>query len=219
MSLQFWAATLESLEEESPGQTVDSDSVADLTASRAIDGRTRKRTRRAPRDSKVRRRVAEGVEWTVPDAYPPNTNLTDPDLAEQFNELLLPSLLRLLEDTVGETHEAAFVFPPRDPRGVRTLADNYEVAVSLSNAPECLDGLLDLAESLAPDNGHRYPILLRLVGREEGLLSAAHDEAVLTIDLTDFGYYNQECVVQTRAVRDLLLVLGRVPAICHSNRW
>ena len=184
-----------------------------------MDGRRRKRTRRAARDSKVRRRVAEGVEWTVPDPYPPNTNLTDPDLAQQFNEVSLPLLLHTLEDTVGETHEAAFVFPPRDPTRRPTLVDNYEVAVSLSNAPDCLDSLLNLAESLTPDNGHRYPILLRLVGKAEGLLSAAYDEAVLWIDLTDFRYYNQECVVKMRAVPDLGLVSGHVPAICHSNRW
>ena len=57
---------------------------------------------------------------------------------------------------------------------------------------DCLEGFVELSESMLPDDGLRIGALIRFVGKDTGLLSVSHDKPQMTIVVPDAVYYNQE---------------------------
>ena len=138
--------------------------------------------------------VADGVEWTVPDPLPPNSNLSDPDVIASYTEAFPAIVSVFFGDTTGDTHEVELVNPieaPTEPGAV----DLYEVVVPLDKAEECLDSFIDLAIDLSAGTFLRDSLALRFSQRGDGLLSASIDGASVWFNLNDYGYYNRECVI------------------------
>ena len=138
--------------------------------------------------------VADGVEWTVPDPLPPNSNLSDPDVVAQFVEAFPTTTSFFLGDATGDTHEVELVNPIEAPADPGAL-DLYEVAVPLDKAEECLDSFIDLAIDLSAGTFLRDSLFLRFSQKGDGLLSASHDGASAWFALSDYVYYNRECVI------------------------
>ena len=149
--------------------------------------------------------VADGVEWTVPDPLPPNRNLSDPDVIASVVEatpILLPTFLG---NVTGDTHEVELVRPVEPPAEPGAL-DQYEVAVPLDKAEECLDSFIDLATNLSAGRYLRVPVVLRFSLKGSGLLSASNDGAILWFNLNDHVYYNREYVI-----------VDWVPTLCNIS--
>ena len=139
-------------------------------------------------------KVADGVEWTVPDPLPPNSNLSDPDVVAQFIEASSGATTLLLGNATGDTHEVQLVRPAVFPVAAGAV-DLYEPAVPLDKAEECLDSFIDLAIDLSAETFLRDSLFLRFSQKGDGLLSASHDGASVWFNLNDYGYYNRECVI------------------------
>lgn len=135
--------------------------------------------------------VSFGVEWEVPLPLEPNLDYQNPNISAAILAGLDQVYLALLNNATIERHEAS-VLPVSFGDAQQPLHDAYEVAVPVDKMADCLQGLLDLIESLSPEDGLRTGVSLRFVGEETGLLSASHDKPHIWVTIVDFIYYNQE---------------------------
>ena len=139
--------------------------------------------------------VVAGVEWTVPDPFPPNRYLSDPDLIAAFVEASPLGLATVFGDVIGDTHEVEIIATPELVSFEPGALDDHEVGVPLDKVADCLDSFLDLAEDLSAERFLRNFIAVRFGPKETGLLSGANDGAVVWFEISDTVYYNREYVI------------------------
>ena len=138
------------------------------------------------------RSIAAGVQWTKPVSLQPDPRYADLRNLREFQEQSDLLTKQFFGNVTGETHQASLVYTEELASATQNLLqDVYEVAVHVDKMADCVQGLINLLQTMKPDNGLRSAPMFRFVGKEEGLLSASSDKPVLWIELADRVYYNQ----------------------------
>jgi len=136
--------------------------------------------------------VADGVTWEEPEPLPPNLFLADANntasnVAETYDQLAT----WLGNDTL-DTHQASLSWPAADEDANVILSDAYYVFFPVDRMADCLEGLIALLESQAPDTGLRGSMYFFVNGQDTGLLSVSYGKPHIMLPIDDHVYYNQE---------------------------
>ena len=161
--------------------------------------------------SEISGEVADGVEWDMPLPFPPNVSLQDSANTRAFVSAFGRDFIVFVGNGTLEYHEASVVYPRLTTENLQTLYDDYDVAVYVDRMADCLQGLMNLAASFFPENGLRISTSLRFGKKEDGLLSMSHDKPIVSFNIPDYIYYNQEYIVGKRIghFRDAFLLQAK----------
>ena len=137
--------------------------------------------------------VAEGVVWEEPaqlDTIPLDTLFGNVSL---FSEALGTPSDHQSENITAEAHEAMVTLSAEAAENSRAiLRDAYEVAIYVDRMADCIQGFISLLEAQGSNSSLRFAPLFYLVGKEDALLSASHDQPVVWVSFADVIYYNQK---------------------------
>ena len=137
--------------------------------------------------------IADGVNWKKPSSLKITEGMKKVADLPEYLKSSAEYFEQALENVSLETHEASFTFSEEAAAAdVLTLQDGYEVALPVDKMADCLQGIVSFLKTEKPDNGFRLFPTLKIVGKEEGLLSASHDGPVMWFGLQDLVYYNQK---------------------------
>ncbi|KAI8472715.1 MAG: hypothetical protein J3K34DRAFT_519583 [Monoraphidium minutum] len=145
---------------------------------------------------------ALGEAWARPTPNRPSAFYAAANMAEGTNEASRLGIQQVAGNATLES-TAAYIKQPNTTLSQlrRILYDQYEVSFPLSVAADCLGAVLETAygtdllgeepANRLRDKGFRTAPLIRLVGREDGLLSHTHDGPRVYFNLEDYLFYNQ----------------------------
>lgn len=156
--------------------------------------------------------VADGVTWEEPAPLPVNLLFRDSESTDMLVDAAMEKLLNYFGNDTLDAHQAAINLPLFEDPDVRAdTYDDYEVSVPIDKMADCIEGVIALLKSQAPNTGLRDIVGFRVVGKETGLLSASNDKPRLWIEFQDYVYYNQRVRQSNVPFKELMAYLVTSP--------